>query len=94
MDHQEETLDLAIPPYSEEYFEVIHNNALRLLQNKEFEKALLILDETNDFIRKTDYTAQLGYNLILQADTHLVSSFLFVAAIPFYSNACFSKCTL
>lgn len=73
MDQQEETLDLAIPPYSEEYFEVIHNNALRLLQNKEFEKALLILDETNDFIRKTDYTAQLGYNLILQADTHLVS---------------------
>ncbi|CAO3609398.1 unnamed protein product [Mucor hiemalis] len=86
VDHQEETLDLAIPPYSEEYFEVIHNNALRLLQNKEFEKALLILDETNDFIRKTDYTAQLGYNLILQADTHLQMHSL-TTAIPLLNEA-------
>jgi hypothetical protein len=39
---------------------------------KEFERALLILDEVHDYLRKTDRTSQLGDNLILQATIHLV----------------------
>jgi hypothetical protein len=72
IEHQADVLHYAIPPYSEEYFNAIHDYAVNLMLNKEFERSLLVLYEVHDFIRKTEQTSQLGYNLILQATVHLV----------------------
>lgn len=74
-EHQADVLQFAIPPYSEEYFNAIHDHAVGLMQKKEFEKSLLVLYEVHDFIRKTDQTSHLAHNLILQAVVHLVSHY-------------------
>ncbi|KAL0145843.1 hypothetical protein V8B55DRAFT_1465714 [Mucor lusitanicus] len=71
IEHQNDLLQITIPPDSEEYFIACHDHAYQLVLKKEFERALLILDEVHDFIRKTDRTSQLGDNLILQATIHL-----------------------
>ncbi|KAK4517409.1 uncharacterized protein ATC70_000744 [Mucor velutinosus] len=71
IEHQNDLLQLTIPPDSEEYFIACHDHAYQLMLKKEFERALLILDEVHDFIQKTDRTSQLGDNLILQATIHL-----------------------
>lgn len=70
--NQVDLLQFTIPPYSEEYFNAVHDDAERLMKKDEFEKALSVLDEVHDFIRKTDQTSQLGYILILQGVIHLV----------------------
>jgi hypothetical protein len=75
VDQQAEIIHLTIPPDSEEYFDAMHDNAYDLMQKKEFEKALLVLENVHDYIRKTDQTSQLGYNLILQAEIHLVKKY-------------------
>lgn len=72
MTNQADMLQYAIPPYSEDFFNAVHDNAEQLMLKMEYEKALTVLDEVHDFIRETDQTAQLGYNLILQATIHLV----------------------
>ncbi|CAO3634349.1 unnamed protein product [Mucor fragilis] len=71
IEHQNDLLQITIPPDSEEYFIACHDHAYQLMLKKEFERALLILDEVHDYIRKTDRTSQLGDNLILQATIHL-----------------------
>lgn len=73
IDQQAEIIHLTIPPDSEEYFNAMHDNAYDLMQNKEFEKSLLVLEDVYDYIRKTDQTSQLGDNLILQAEIYLVN---------------------
>lgn len=70
--NQADMLLYAVPPYSEEFFNAVHDNAEQLMLKTEYEKALTVLDEVHYFIRKTDQTAQLGYNLILQAIIFLV----------------------
>ncbi|EPB88032.1 hypothetical protein HMPREF1544_05210 [Mucor circinelloides 1006PhL] len=71
IEHQNDLLQVTLPPDSEEYFIACHDHAHQLMLKKEFERALLVLDEVHDFIRKTDRTSQLGDNLILQATIHL-----------------------
>ncbi|CEP19035.1 hypothetical protein [Parasitella parasitica] len=71
IEYQNDLLQATIPPDSEEYFIACHDHAYHLMLKKEFERALLVLDEVHDFIRKTDRTSQLGNNLILQATIHL-----------------------
>lgn len=79
IEHQNDLLQITIPPDSEEYFIACHDHAYQLMLKKEFERALLILDEVHDYIRKTDRTSQLGDNLILQATIHLVSYYIIFA---------------
>ncbi|KAL9554844.1 hypothetical protein PS6_003171 [Mucor atramentarius] len=71
IEHQNDLLQATLPPDSEEYFIACHDHAHQLMLKKEFERALLVLDEVHDFIRKTDRISQLGDNLILQATIHL-----------------------
>lgn len=73
MEHQADVLQFSAPPYSEDYFNTIHDNAEELMLKMEYGKALFVLEEVHDFIRKTDQTPQLGYNLILKAVVNLVS---------------------
>lgn len=73
IEHQNDLLQATLPPDSEEYFIACHDHAHQLMLKKEFERALLVLDEVHDFIRKTDRISQLGDNLILQATIHLVN---------------------
>ncbi|KAI8641705.1 hypothetical protein BD408DRAFT_417780 [Parasitella parasitica] len=71
IEYQNDLLQATIPPDSEEYFIACHDHAYHLMLKKEFERALLVLDEVHDFIRKTDRISQLGDNLVLQATIHL-----------------------
>ncbi|KAG2212276.1 hypothetical protein INT47_001635 [Mucor saturninus] len=48
---QVDKLRLLIPPYSEEYFDAIYENAKMLMANMEYAKALYILEEVHDFIK-------------------------------------------
>ncbi|KAG2234097.1 hypothetical protein INT48_000274 [Thamnidium elegans] len=86
MTNQADMLQYAIPPYSEEFFNAVHDNAEQLMLKTEYEKALAVLDEVHDFIRKTDQTAQLGYNLILQAIIYLQTNDI-EASIPILIEA-------
>lgn len=72
IEYQNDLLQVTIAPDTDEYFIACHDNAYNLMLKKEFERALLILDEVHDYLRKTDRTSQLGDNLILQATIHLV----------------------
>ncbi|GAA5803657.1 hypothetical protein HPULCUR_009140 [Helicostylum pulchrum] len=86
MTNQADMLQYAIPPYSEDFFNAVHDNAEQLMLKMEYEKALTVLDEVHDFIRETDQTAQLGYNLILQATIHLRTNDI-EASIPILIEA-------
>jgi hypothetical protein len=91
VDRQDKMIHLTIPPDSEEYFSAMHDNAYDLLQMKEFEKALLVLEDVHDYIQKTDQTSQLGYNLILQAEIHLVIIFFYQIFGLVFLNHTFRK---
>lgn len=73
MEDQADKLNLLVQPYSEEYFNSVHDNAKKLISKMEYGKALSMLEEVHDFIRKTDQTEQLSFNLILKAVVNLVS---------------------
>lgn len=75
LDIQSELLYSTLGPNSDEYLNGIYKNVQTLVDNREFESALGILDRIQEQIQKRDKASGLDTLLVMKAETYIVSEF-------------------
>lgn len=75
LDIQSGLLYSTLGPNSDEYLNGIYKNVQTLVDNREFESALGILDRIQEQIQKRDNASGLDTLLVMKAETYIVSEF-------------------